>query len=210
VVAWLNCDEQYLPGTLETVASFFKTHSAVDLLFGGMLMVDCSGNFLACRKAMPMRRAFLEASYLYNYSCAMFMRSSLWKTLDGFDAAFRNAGDEELLRRAISGGAASAVLNEYLSVFTYAEDNLSSAGSALHEHERLKVLGGFAGRGLRLPVNLLRLAEKLLRGGCYQRGPLAYDVYVNRLDERVRFEVAHPTCRWPDAQMPYLMSHRLQ
>ncbi len=209
VIAWLNCDEQYLPGTLQKVAAYFKEHPDVDILFGGMLMVDAAGELLACRKAMPMRRLFLEASYLYNYSCSMFFRESIWRKLGGFDTSFKNAGDEDLIRRAIKYGARSAVLEDYLSAFVYGGTNLSSDPSAVLEHERLKNSGSVTGRLFKLPLNLFRLLEKFARGGHVQRNPVAYELYAERLDIRSCFKSTYPSCRWPDESKPYLMSHRL-
>lgn len=210
VVSWLNCDEQYLSQTLSKVAEFFSLSASVDILFGGMLMVDPDGDFLACRKAMPMRRLFLEASYLYNFSCSMFVRQEFWEKIGGFDTRYQNAGDEEWVRRAMVCGAKTAILTDYLSAFSYAEDNLSSADGALQEHEALKRSGSVAGRGLRLPFNLLRLAEKALRGGWIEKRPLAYEIYVADLAERRHFSIARPLCRWPDTNAPYLLSHRLK
>src|SRR4051794_32239348 len=39
ICAYLNCDEQYLPGSLAKVANFFSTHPAVDVLFGDIILV---------------------------------------------------------------------------------------------------------------------------------------------------------------------------
>lgn len=210
IIAWLNCDEQYLPGTLQKVADFFEANPDVDILFGGMLMVDEKGELLSCRKAMPMRRLFLEASYLYNYSCAMFFRRSLWKRLGGFDTSFRNAGDEELVRRALAAGAKTAGLDEYLATFTYGEDNLSSDPAAVQEHERLKRSSSLFARTFKLPLNLLRLCEKALRGGMSQLGPVEYAIYGSDPIARIRFSADHPGCKWPDETRPYLTSHRLK
>jgi GT2 family glycosyltransferase len=210
VVAWLNCDEQYLPGTLAKVADYFEKHPDVDILFGGMLMVDEDGELLACRKAMPMRRLFLEASYLYNYSCAMFFRASLWEKLRGFDTSYKNAGDEDLVRRALKLNAKCYVLSDYLSVFTYSSNNLSSGGGALEEHEALKRSSSWCARTFKLPINLARLAEKAARGGLIQQGPVEYAIYGNDLNARTRFRADHPSCKWPDESKPYLLKHRLQ
>ncbi len=40
ILAWLNCDEQYLPGALATVADYFRTHPGVDVLFADAIIVD--------------------------------------------------------------------------------------------------------------------------------------------------------------------------
>ncbi len=208
--AWLNCDEQYLPGTLQKVASFYATNPFVDILFGGMLMVDSEGEFLACRKAMPMRRYFLEASYLYNYSCAMFIRGSFWEKMGGFDTAYHNAGDEEWVRRALSSGGRTGRVAEYLSTFTYSDRNLSSSLQALEEHEQLKQKTSAVIRMLKLPLNILRLTEKFFRGGFSLRMPVAYKIYVAAQEGRKPFEEQHPSWGWPDAKKPYLLSHRLK
>jgi len=207
VVAWLNCDEQYLPYTLEKVAAFFASNPKVDLLFGGMLVVDEAGELLACRKAMPMRKRFLEASYLYNYSCAMFFRESLWRKLGGFDTSFKNTGDEELIRRAVKLGARSAVLGEYLATFTYSDANLSSDPAAVEEHERLK---SRMGKLLRFAINLMRLGEKFIRGGHVERGSIDYKIYADSLEHRTRFLAENPLCAWPGEVKPYLTKHRLE
>src|ERR1044071_161951 len=34
ILAYLNCDEQYLPGALQAVEKFFQTHPDVDMVFG--------------------------------------------------------------------------------------------------------------------------------------------------------------------------------
>jgi len=209
IISWLNCDEQYLPGTLEKVAAFFEGHPDVDILFGGMLMVDEEGKLLACRKAMPMRKLFLEASYLYNYSCAMFFRESLWRKLGGFDVSFKNAGDEDLIRRALKLKAKCGVLNDYLSVFSYGGSNLSSDPVAVTEQDALKRSDSFFAQAFKLPINLLRLSEKFLRGGHVQRGSVDYEIFVKQLDRRTCFDAVNPSCRWPDAKKPYLMTHRL-
>ncbi len=210
VVAWLNCDEQYLPGTLKKVVDYFEVHPETDILFGGMLMVDDKGKLLACRKAMPMRKLFLEASYLYNFSCSMFFRQSIWEKLGGFDTSYKNAGDEDLIRRAMKIGAKTAVLDEYLATFIYSDSNLSSDPAAVAEHERLKKSSSSFSRIFKLSINVIRLVEKMVRGGHIQRTPVEYQIYGGDGELRRRFVCESPSCKWPDQHTPYLMSHRLK
>ena len=40
ICAYLNCDEQYLAGALAKVLDEFKKQSAIDILYGGFLVVD--------------------------------------------------------------------------------------------------------------------------------------------------------------------------
>ena len=38
ILAWLNCDEQYLPGALAKVADHFARHPRTDILFGDIIL----------------------------------------------------------------------------------------------------------------------------------------------------------------------------
>ena len=50
IVAYLNCDEQYLPGTLEFVKKYFDTHPDVDVLFGDFYVVNSDGTLESWRR----------------------------------------------------------------------------------------------------------------------------------------------------------------
>ena len=39
ICAHLNCDEQYLPGTLNRVAAIFEAQPEIDIVFGDALVV---------------------------------------------------------------------------------------------------------------------------------------------------------------------------
>src|SRR6516225_10353465 len=43
ILAYLNCDEQYLPGALATVGKFFESNPEVDVVFGDCVIVDAKG-----------------------------------------------------------------------------------------------------------------------------------------------------------------------
>jgi glycosyltransferase involved in cell wall biosynthesis len=66
ILAWLNSDDCYLPGTLERVADFFSSHPAVDLVYGDLLLIDSSGKTLGIRKVVP-----------YNYTLALYGLSAV-------------------------------------------------------------------------------------------------------------------------------------
>ncbi len=56
LLAYLNCDEQYFPGALRAVYDYFQANPKVDVVFADTIVVDQSGKFLACRKAVqPLR-----------------------------------------------------------------------------------------------------------------------------------------------------------
>src|SRR4029079_2177761 len=43
ILAWLNCDEQYLPGALAKVADWFERHPSKDILFGDVILAAPDG-----------------------------------------------------------------------------------------------------------------------------------------------------------------------
>ena len=47
VLAWLNADEEYLPGTLKKVGNAFLSNLKLDLLFGQRIVVDVNKKKLA-------------------------------------------------------------------------------------------------------------------------------------------------------------------
>lgn len=53
IIAWLNADDLYLPGTLEFVGRFFREHPEVDLLYGEVDWIDEGGGFVCHVPSQP-------------------------------------------------------------------------------------------------------------------------------------------------------------
>src|SRR5579872_6166237 len=52
IVAYLNCDEQYLPGALKAVHDCFAQNPTVEAVFADTLVVDPEGGYLCYRKSL--------------------------------------------------------------------------------------------------------------------------------------------------------------
>lgn len=197
ILAWLNCDEQYLPGALEAVAGFFAQNAEVDFLFGDVVVVDEDGNYLCSRQVLPPRPLHTRVCHLGTLSCAMFFRRrvldehSLW-----FDAHWRSAGDAEWMLRALERGLKMAVVRRYLSVFTQTKTNLTLSATTREEARRLFET---APQWAQLGRPLIRLHHRLRRlaHGLYRPGPFSYALYTHASPrQRVERAVARPTFRW--------------
>ena len=93
LLAYLNCDEQYLPGTLAAVAEFFDTHPRVDVVFGDCLVVDAEGAFICYRKSLLPSKYHIMVSHLPIFTCATFFRRTLLdKKALFFDPKWRDLG----------------------------------------------------------------------------------------------------------------------
>ncbi|MDP8219382.1 MAG: glycosyltransferase family 2 protein [Candidatus Theseobacter exili] len=208
IFAWLNSDEQYLPGTLKLVTDFFKKHPDVDILFGSMLMVDDNGELLAFRKAMPMRLFFLRASYLYNFSCAMFFRKELFQKLNGFNSDYKAGADMDFVYKAMMKKAKTRNTNHFLSTFIYNDKNLSSEEWATDEHEKLINELGIENKISRAFINLARLTEKFMQDGYKCQTPLNYSIHTDETDRRKDFSCSKVSAKWPGHKKPYILNHR--
>src|SRR5690348_11497110 len=77
ILAYLNCDEQYLPGALLRVAEFFERHPDIDVLFGDIVMIDSAGKYLYHRKVQTPLKYHTWTCHLSTLSCSMFFRRRL-------------------------------------------------------------------------------------------------------------------------------------
>ena len=171
VFAWLNADEQYLPGALARVAQFFDHHPHVQVMFADYIVCSDSGTPVALRREIPFRSLYVRNSFLYAQSCTLFFRRSLldqgW--LD-FDTRLRYAADKDLMLRLAARGVHIRHLPQYLALFGVDGSNLSSHEGMLKEaHAVRQWHGAFASPLLRLAVLALRRSERLCRGAYFRR-----------------------------------------
>lgn len=198
VVAWLNCDEQYLEGTLAAVQEAFEADPRLDILFGAALLVRPDNSLLAARKPYPARYAYIATSHLYNLSCAMFFRRRIWQAGLRFDTRFRNLGDHDLVLRALKSGARTTTIDRPLAAFTFTGGNLSWTEGARREAAQLRNEAPGWARALHLPLNAMRVTEKLLHGA-YGFGAVDYALYEgDGSGQRRSFHVDKASTKWPD------------
>ena len=151
ILAYLNCDEQYLPNVLAQVVSFFAENPEVKVLFGDSILVDINGKPLSYRRTVLPTLSHVHHVQLNAPTCSMFFRRALIDRGFLFDPQLKIIGDqvwvEELLRSNVKMG----VLNQPLAVFTFTGENLSSGVAAEEEaiqrRGRLSLLGKLQNAG---------------------------------------------------------------
>ena len=197
LLAWLNDDEQYLPGTLTFVRHYFDEHPDVDMVFGDFLVVDEGGRLRAFRKGCAPRWPYILSAHLYVFSCALFFRRRVWESGLRFAAAFQSAGDMDFVARALRAGFRAAHVPRYFSTFTWTGDNMSSSAAARSEERRIRGAAPAWVRWLRGPLNLARLLEKAGSGAYRQVWPLTYELYLDDLTRRTPLSAPSTSWRWP-------------
>ena len=52
ILAYLNCDEQYLPGALKAVRGFFGQHPQIEVALAGSIVTDGEGKYICHRHSL--------------------------------------------------------------------------------------------------------------------------------------------------------------
>jgi len=197
LVAFLNSDEQYLPGTLETIAETFRTRPDVEIVVGDCLITSPAGDLLSFRRSTKLRPAMILTDHLYDLTCSMFFRRSIFDRGLLFDPEYKAAGDAEWVSRLLRNGVRVAYVREYLATFAVTGENLSLNSNRARE---LGLLRKITPRWAFFAAPLLRKirhVEKFLLGG-YRSRPVAYEIYASGDDaHRTRFACDRPSFRHP-------------
>ena len=101
IIAYLNCDEQYLVGTLKKVQDFFMKNASIDILFGNTLIIRPDGQLLAYRKCFTPRWQYIWGSYMYLHSSSMFIRRKVFESGFLFDTDWKTIGDADFVIRVL-------------------------------------------------------------------------------------------------------------
>jgi glycosyltransferase involved in cell wall biosynthesis len=193
ILAYLNCDEQYQPGALKSVDDFFTRNPHVDLVFGDVVMVDGSGNYLSHRKMQTPLLHHTWTCHLSTLSCGMFFRRKLAESPGPlFDPAFRDVGDGELMVRWLRQGVPMGTLGQFTSVFAITGANMSAGANAQRENRQLFQSAPGWARRLR-PLLIAHHRLRRMVGGMYFQKPFKYEIFTSdSRDRRKSFAVNNP------------------
>ena len=205
LLAYLNCDEQYLPGTLKKVSDFFDRHPDVDIVFGDCIVVDARGRYLCERRPLTPRRLHIWASGNLGFLTAgtFFRRRVIDRHELFFNPDLRDVGDAEWALRVVKAGLPTAVLPEFLSVFTETGHNLNLGANTARERQQFVAS---APRWARLlaPFLVAHFRLRRWRAGHYRCQPHDYSIYTpDSPAGRKTFHVANPTFRWTRPKLAY-------
>jgi glycosyltransferase involved in cell wall biosynthesis len=198
ILAYLNCDEQYLPGTLAAVVDFFAAHPEVDVVFGNVVVVDGAGHYFCSREVLPPRLYHSWVCTLGVFTAATFFRRRvLEKSGLYFSDDWRDLGDAvwimELLRRKVP----MALLGQFATAFTDTGENMNIKPNAIREKVRLRESAPAWAQRL-APVWVAQHRLRRLLKGRYWPQKLSYEIFTRENPaERSTFVVNEPTFVWP-------------
>ena len=125
ILAYLNSDDLYLPGSLETIAEIMND-PAVDVAYGNMYWIDTDGKRIAEQRQTPFR----PMGFLYGGATlpqpAVFWRSDLYQRCGGMDTSYHFAFDAYLFFRFALEGARFKHVNKFVASFRIHPQSKSS------------------------------------------------------------------------------------
>ena len=197
ICAYLNCDEQYLAGALAKVLDEFKKQSAIDILYGGFLVVDEKGDLLTAQRPVKMFWQHVATSHLPNFTCATFFRREMMeKEKAYFDVQYRACADAVWTIERLKRGTKMGMMADFIGVFVEQETNQGVKKEGLAEADAIRC---------RLPENVRRTAfawklvhrlRKLLEGKYFPKR-VSYDIFRKcDLGERIHFPASWANPFW--------------
>ena len=136
IIAWLNCDEQYLPGALDKVSRFFDSHPDIDIVFGDVVLVDELMTPLAYRRAIKPSIAHIRYSHLSTFSAATFIRRRALDEGHFLQTRWKTIADAVWIEELLSAGYRSATIREPLAVFCMLGSNLGQSSLLFEERKQ--------------------------------------------------------------------------
>lgn len=200
ILAYLNSDDVYQPGSLHAIANAFATDEKADVVYGNTFWTDGRGKVLAEKRQTP----FSRLGYLYGgadlQQPATFWKRELHERAGGMNIEFRTAFDTELFFRFVSLGARFKYVRKFLASFRLHSAQISDVlwTTAQKEVEIIRA------KHLTYPVRSLR--GKFLRNigrmrrvlWYVQQGDLPW--LIGRVPDRVKSRQANvpagPRSKW--------------
>jgi len=202
ILAYLNCDEQYLPGALEAVEAYFRSHPQTDVVFADTLVLDGEGQFVCCRKSLV---PWKNVMWVFNpvISSSIFIHRRVLDQHDlFFDTQWRALGDKMWTIGMARKGLRMAVLRRYTSTFADTGENMCLKPAAVREQQRvMQMAPAWVQRWRALLLQAHR--ARAVCHGLYWERPLRYSVFtLASPEQRVSFDVKKPTGIWRSRHIP--------
>jgi glycosyltransferase involved in cell wall biosynthesis len=197
LLAYLNCDEQYLPGALKSIHDYFAANPKVDVVLSDTIVTNPAGDYTCHRYAVTPLKHQMWVRFPA-LTCSLFVRRRVVEELGiHFDTRWRDLGDWFWVMEMVQRGLRIGVLPRFTSIFTDTGENMNLKPNAQREKVEKWQMAPSWVKLLKLPIMIhyrLRLAA---RGSLFQK-PFDYALYtLASPDQRVARHASKPTSFWP-------------
>ncbi|MGO8764712.1 MAG: glycosyltransferase family 2 protein [Limisphaerales bacterium] len=196
ILAYLNCDEQYLPGALKTARDFFEANPKVEVALAGSIITNGGGNYICHRHQMAPHPRGIWFRFPILTSSIFIRRRVIFERGIFFDPKWRDSGDFHWMLALMKAKVPMAVCDAFTSVFADTGENMNLKPNALREKKETEEMIPVWVRTLR-PLWILHHRLRRLAAGHFSLKPTSYQIYtLDSPDRRVTFDVPKPTAIW--------------
>jgi GT2 family glycosyltransferase len=125
IMAYINSDDIYMPGTFKIVGDYFDANPDVDVVYGHRIIIDENDKEIG-RWHLPPHDDSLLSLVDYIPQETLFWRRSAYESAGGVDKKFRFAMDWDLLLKFRKAGCRMVRLPYYLAAFRVHGDQKTS------------------------------------------------------------------------------------
>ena len=196
ILAYLNCDEQYLPGALQTVRDFFEKNPHVEVALAGTIVTDGDGKYLCHRHSLVPHPQHLWFRFPMLTSSIFIRRRVIHERGIFFDTRWRDLGDFHWVLALMKKQVPMAVCDAFTSVFADTGENMNLKPNAIREKaETDRMIPGWV--RLLKPAWIVHHRLRRMAAGHFALKPTSYDLYTRESPEkRVTIDVSKPTAVW--------------
>jgi glycosyltransferase involved in cell wall biosynthesis len=196
ILAYLNCDEQYLPGALKTVHDFFEANPEIEVALAHSIVVDGEGKYICHRHLMTPHPWHVWFRFPILTSSIFIRRKVIHGRGIFFDTRWRDLGDFHWVLALMKNKVPMAVCDSFTSVFADTGENMNLKPNAIREKAETDAMIPVWVKTLK-QVWILQHRLRRLTAGHFNLKPVSYEIYTLQSPEvRVKFDVPKPTAVW--------------
>jgi glycosyltransferase involved in cell wall biosynthesis len=196
ILAYLNCDEQYLPGALAAVEKFFAAHPQVEVVLAGSIVTDGDGDYICHRHSLVPSPYHVWFRFPILTSSIFIRRKVIHERGIFFDTKWRDLGDFHWMLELMRQKVPMSVCDTFTSVFADTGDNMNLKPNAIREKKETEKMVPAWLRLLK-PLWILNHRLRRVRAGHFQLQATSYAIYTRQSPERrVTIAVPKPTAVW--------------
>lgn len=196
ILAYLNCDEQYLPGGLKAIHDFFEANPKVEVVLAHSLIVDGKGEYMCHRHLMTPVSWHMWFRFRMLTSSIFIRRKVIHERGLYFDTKWRDVGDFHWALALMKNQVPIAVCNSFVATFTDTGENMNLRPNAIREKDETRKMAPRWVWPLK-PLAILHHRFRRMAAGHFNLPPMNYEIYtLDSPNKRVKFDVAKPTAVW--------------
>jgi glycosyltransferase involved in cell wall biosynthesis len=196
ILAYLNCDEQYLPGALKTVRGFFEANPEVEAVLAHSLVVDGEGKYICHRHLMTPHPRHVWFRFPILTSSIFIRRKVIHERGIFFDTRWRDLGDFHWVLALMKNKVPMAVCDSLTSVFADTGENMNLKPNAVREKAGTHAMIPAWVKMLK-PVWVFQHRLRRLAAGHFNLKPASYEIYtLQSPNHRIRLDISKPTAVW--------------